>query len=135
MTTHAPRMRRQLLLLFCALLLFGGLFAVPARAAEVTVATIEAPNYFEVYNAANQWGNTTPISWNEARPSDLVFVSPGWATDNHVGIVVGRNENGQLMVCHCTGGGVVVTTAGQFNYVRSATTILNRYEIPLTSEE
>jgi len=62
--------------------------------------------------------NTTPISWSDAQPGDLVWVSPGWAVDNHIGIIVGRNASGQLMVCHCSGGGVVVTPAGQFHYVR-----------------
>ena len=44
----------------------------------------------------------------------------GYRTGNggFLGAIVGRNANGQLMVCHCSGGGVVVTTAGQFNYVR-----------------
>ena len=67
---------------------------------------------------SNQWNHCTPISRNEAQPGDLVWVSPGWAVDNHIGIIVGRNETGQLMVCHCSGGGVVVTTSGQFHYVR-----------------
>lgn len=70
------------------------------------------------HGTSNQWNNTTPISWSDAQPGDLVWVSPGWAVDNHIGIIVGRNANGQLMVCHCSGGGVVVTTAGQFHYVR-----------------
>lgn len=70
------------------------------------------------HGTSNQWNHCTPISWNEAQPGDLVWVSPGWAVDNHIGIIVGRNETGQLMVCHCSGGGVVVTTSGQFHYVR-----------------
>ena len=40
----------------------------------------------------------TPISWDEAQPGDLVFY-PG---DEHVGIVGGRDANGDLMILHCT---------------------------------
>ena len=39
----------------------------------------------------------TPISWNEAQPGDLVFY-PG---DEHVGIVGGRDESGNLLIIHC----------------------------------
>ena len=39
----------------------------------------------------------TPISWEEALPGDLVFY-PG---DEHVGIVGGRDENGELLIVHC----------------------------------
>lgn len=70
------------------------------------------------HGTSSQWSNTTEISWSDAQPGDLVWVSPGWALDNHIGIIVGRNTSGQLMVCHCSAGGVVVTTAGQFHYVR-----------------
>lgn len=39
----------------------------------------------------------TPISWDEALPGDLVFY-PG---DEHVGIVGGRDEAGNLLIIHC----------------------------------
>lgn len=39
----------------------------------------------------------TPISWDEAQPGDLVFY-PG---DEHVGIVGGRDESGNLLIIHC----------------------------------
>lgn len=70
------------------------------------------------HGTSSQWSNATEISWSDAQPGDLVCVSPGWALDNHIGIIVGHNTSGQLMVCHCSAGGVVVTTAGQFHYVR-----------------
>ena len=41
-----------------------------------------------------------PISWDEAQPGDLAF----YPDDSHVGIVVGRRENGKLLVCHCASG-------------------------------
>lgn len=57
--------------------------------------------------AASQHSYCTPISWAEAIPGDLVFY-PG---DSHVGIVGGRDENGNLLIIHCAGGynNVVIT--------------------------
>ena len=39
----------------------------------------------------------TPISWNEAQPGDLVF----YPDDEHVGIVGGRDESGNMIIIHC----------------------------------
>lgn len=50
----------------------------------------------------------TPISWDEAQPGDLVFY-PG---DEHVGIVGGRDANGDLMILHCTFKTNSVTVSG-----------------------
>lgn len=47
--------------------------------------------------AAMQHNYCTEISWDEALPGDLVFY-PG---DEHVGIVGGRDENGELRIVHC----------------------------------
>ena len=49
----------------------------------------------------------TSISWSEAQPDDLVFY-PG---DEHVGIVGGWNEDGDLIIIHCASGynNVVIT--------------------------
>ena len=43
----------------------------------------------------------------DAQPGDLAF----YPDDSHVGIVVGRREDGKLLVCHCSSGqnNVVVT--------------------------
>lgn len=38
-----------------------------------------------------------PISWNEAQPGDLVF----YPDDEHVGIVGGRDESGNMLIIHC----------------------------------
>ena len=45
----------------------------------------------------NQHDHCTPISWSEAQPGDLVFY-PG---DSHVGIFVGKDENGNPLIIHC----------------------------------
>lgn len=45
----------------------------------------------------NQHDHCTPISWSAAQPGDLVFY-PG---DSHVGIFVGKDENGNPLIIHC----------------------------------
>ncbi len=49
----------------------------------------------------------TDISQNAAQPGDLAF----YPDDSHIGIIVGRNEAGKLLVCHCASGqnNVVIT--------------------------
>jgi len=57
--------------------------------------------------ARSQHTYCTNITKAEARPGDIAF----YPDDSHVGIIVGRNEAGALMVCHCASGqnNVVVT--------------------------
>jgi len=85
------------------------------------VPTVVTSTGNETYGTVQPFGLDCSgfVTWGMINAAgDLVWVSPGWALDNHIGIIVGRNANGQLMVCHCSAGGVVVTTAGQFHYVR-----------------
>ena len=65
--------------------------------------------------AASQHNYCTDIPWFEAQPGDLVFY-PG---DTHVGIVGGWDENGNLLIIHCSSGrnNVVITGAGGFSSV------------------
>ncbi|MDD2978628.1 MAG: NlpC/P60 family protein [Hespellia sp.] len=70
-----------------------------------------------------QWGMSEEITEEEAMPGDLLFLKePGSSGINHVGIVVGRNEDGSLIAVHCNASdnGVVVQSAYQagFRYVR-----------------
>ncbi|MDU3680376.1 MAG: NlpC/P60 family protein [Flavonifractor plautii] len=57
----------------------------------------------------------TPISWDEALPGDLVFY-PG---DEHVGIVGGRDEAGDLLIIHCasSANNVVITGKSGFTSI------------------
>lgn len=57
--------------------------------------------------ATAQHSYCTPVSQTEAQPGDLAF----YPDDSHVGIVVGRREDGKLLVCHCSSSqnNVVVT--------------------------
>jgi hypothetical protein len=62
--------------------------------------------------AAAQHGYCMTISWDEAMPGDLVF----YPDDEHVGIVAGTNEDGNLLIIHCASGynNVVITSADGF---------------------
>lgn len=55
------------------------------------------------------------ISWNEAMLGDLVF----YPDDEHVGIVAGRDEDGNLLIIHCSSGynNVVITSVDGFTSI------------------
>ena len=57
--------------------------------------------------ATAQHSYCTDISWAAAQPGDLVF----YPDNSHVGIVGGRNANGELLIIHCASGynNVVIT--------------------------
>ena len=65
--------------------------------------------------AASQHNYCTDISWDEAMPGDLVF----YLEDDHVGIVCGRDESGNLLVIHCasSANNVVITGTSGFSFV------------------
>ncbi len=48
----------------------------------------------------------TDIPWSEAQPGDLAF----YPEDEHIGIVGGRDENGNLLVIHCASGSLKVVS-------------------------
>ena len=62
--------------------------------------------------AATQHSYCTNISWSEAQPGDLVF----YPDDSHVGIVGGKDADGNLLIVHCSGGanGVIITGSAGF---------------------
>ena len=65
--------------------------------------------------AATQHSYCTNIAWSDAQPGDLVL----YPDDSHVGIVGGRDADGNLLIVHCSGGanGVVITGAAGFTSV------------------
>ena len=65
--------------------------------------------------AATQHSYCTNIVWSDAQPGDLVF----YPADVHVGIVGGRDADGNLLIVHCSGGanGVVITGSAGFTTV------------------
>lgn len=75
-------------------------------------------------HTTTQWDASEMVEEGNAKPGDLVFYRPGSAgDDNHVGIVIGVNSDGSLLVVHCSSGqnGVVTGEAWSsgFKYVRS----------------
>ena len=62
--------------------------------------------------ATMQHSYCTDISWSDAQPGDLVF----YPDNSHVGIICGRDENGNLLVIHCASGAnnVVITDTSGF---------------------
>lgn len=65
--------------------------------------------------ASAQHTYCTAITWDEALPGDLVF----YPSDTHVGIVGGKDENGELLIVHCASGynNVVITGKEGFTSV------------------
>ena len=65
--------------------------------------------------ATMQHSYCTDISWEDARPGDLVF----YPDNSHVGIVGGRDVNGELLIIHCASGynNVVITGKEGFTSV------------------
>ena len=59
-----------------------------------------------------QHNNCVDITFAEVLPGDLLF----YPNDSHVGIAVGRDKNGEILVIHCASGynNVVLTTAKGF---------------------
>lgn len=66
--------------------------------------------------ATMQHNYCAEISWDEALPGDLVFY-PG---DEHVGIVGGRDENGELLIVHCSFSQDNVVITGKSGFVSIA---------------
>ena len=65
--------------------------------------------------AASQHTFCTSVSWENAMPGDLVF----YPEDSHVGIVGGRDENGNLLIIHCSysANNVVISGADGFTSI------------------
>lgn len=65
--------------------------------------------------ATMQHSYCTNISWADAQPGDLVF----YPDNSHVGIVGGRDANGELLIIHCASGynNVVITGASGFTSI------------------
>ena len=54
----------------------------------------------------------TPISWNDAKPGDLVFY-PG---ASHVGIVCGFDSSGNILIIHCASSFNNVVVIGKIGF-------------------
>jgi len=76
--------------------------------------------------SSNQWNKCKAVSWDDALPGDVAWLYvPGSEDVNHVGVVVGTDADGDLLVAHCSSSrnNVVVTKARDsgFRYIRRPT--------------
>ncbi len=62
--------------------------------------------------ASAQHSYCTPISWNDAKPGDLVFY-PG---ASHVGIVCGFDSSGNILIIHCASSFNNVVVIGKIGF-------------------
>lgn len=75
-------------------------------------------------SSQSQWGASRVLDSDEqVLPGDLVFIAvPGTVDTNHVGLVIGVKENGDIIVSHCNSyhNGVTIQEASSagFKYVR-----------------
>lgn len=67
-----------------------------------------------------QWNASSSIPENSVMPGDLAFLAaPGTRKVNHIGIVVSKEANGNILVAHCSSGAnnVVITTAESVGFL------------------
>jgi hypothetical protein len=80
---------------------------------------------------SRQWEKSEAIKWEELRAGDFVFqYKPDEGKGNHVGIVIGFDENGEPVVAHCAYslGGCVVTGRGDIFIYARRPTVYSRLE-------
>jgi cell wall-associated NlpC family hydrolase len=69
---------------------------------------------------SNQWNTSTLIPKSEAKEGDLVFLAvPNTVKTNHIGIIVGKNKDGILLVAHSNSryNGVTVNTVDEIGFI------------------
>jgi len=67
-----------------------------------------------------QWNLSSSIPESTTMPGDLAFIAiPNTRKVNHIGIIVGKDAEGHILVAHCTSGAnnVVITTADSAGFV------------------
>lgn len=93
---------------------------LPAESIESTIG----------HGTTAQWNVSTSILASTATLGDLAFLAtPETRKVNHIGIVVGRNDDGQILVAHCSSGvnNVSIATAESvgFLYYRRPAVLIN----------
>ena len=89
-------------------------------------------NYFGS-GSHTQWDYSIPITSITAKAGDLAFKCVPGTSINHVGIVVGHDAEGTLLVAHCSssGNGVIITPfSPTFRYLRRPVILLKESEVP-----
>jgi cell wall-associated NlpC family hydrolase len=93
---------------------------LPTESIELTIG----------HGTTAQWNVSTSIPASTVMPGDLAFLAtPGTRKVNHIGIVTGRNDEGHIMVIHCSSGAnnVTISTAESigFQYYRRPAVLIN----------
>ena len=93
---------------------------LPAESIESTIG----------HGTTAQWNVSTSIPASTVMLGDLAFLAPpGTRKVNHIGIVVGRNDDGQILVVHCSSGAnnVSIATAESvgFQYYRRPAVLIH----------
>lgn len=81
---------------------------------------VESINETIGQGTTQQWNLSNNISENLVLPGDLAFLAvPGTQKVNHIGIVMGKDKKGSILVAHCASGAnnVVVTTAESVGFM------------------
>ncbi len=83
------------------------------------------------YSTSSQWRTSTNVSENQVQKGDLAFLAPpGKRKINHVGIVVGKDDENNIMVAHCSAGKNNVTIDRSeeigFAYYRRPAVLIDR---------
>lgn len=78
-----------------------------------------ALNYRIGYSTREQWANSNEITAEELLPGDLGFLcTPSDPMVNHVGMYIGKNDDGEMMWLHCFSGSGVNISSPEFIYYR-----------------
>jgi cell wall-associated NlpC family hydrolase len=93
---------------------------LPAGSIEATIG----------HGTTAQWNTSTSVPASSVMAGDLAFLAtPGTRKVNHIGIVIGRNDEGQIMVINCSSGAnnVTISTAESvgFQYYRRPAVLIN----------
>ncbi len=93
---------------------------LPADSVEATIG----------HGTTAQWNTSTSVSASSVMAGDLAFLAtPGTRKINHIGIVIGKNDEGQIMVIHCSSeaNNVTISTAESvgFQYYRRPAVLIN----------
>ncbi|MGX8797636.1 C40 family peptidase [Fusibacter sp. JL298sf-3] len=93
---------------------------IPADSIESTIG----------HGTTAQWNTSTSVPASSVMAGDLAFLAtPGTRKVNHIGIVIGRNDEGQIMVINCSSGAnnVTISTAESvgFQYYRRPAVLIN----------
>lgn len=82
------------------------------------------------FGTSAQWQNSREVEPEELRSGDLVWLSLGGAEASHIGIFVGWDDEGRMVVCHCNAaGGVELSALDGCESCRVAERFFEKYNV------